>query len=96
MAVLTAKITATRASGLTAGAGTTGDARFSADCEPRLDGEASGVTGLLADDRGATTLEWALLLAAVGLASLYFFNLALQTLIAHYQLTTTINSLPFP
>ena len=96
MAVLTAKTTAIPASGVSAGARPRGDASLSADYQPRLNGEASGVTGLLADDRGATTFEWALLLAAVALASLYFFNLALQTLIAHYQLTTTINSLPFP
>jgi hypothetical protein len=52
--------------------------------------------GLLGDQSGATTLEWSLLLAGVGLPILYVFNLLLQVLIAHYQLTTTINSLPFP
>ena len=50
----------------------------------------------LADDQGATTLEWALLLAGVGLPSMYIFTLLLQLLVAHYQLTTTINSLPLP
>jgi Flp pilus assembly pilin Flp len=48
------------------------------------------------DERGATTLEWALLLAGVGLPSMYLFTLLLQLLVAHYQLTTTLNSLPLP
>jgi hypothetical protein len=52
--------------------------------------------GALGDRQGATTLEWSLLLAGVGVPSLYLFNLLLQLLIVHYQLTTTINSLPLP
>ena len=50
----------------------------------------------LTDDRGATTLEWGLLLAGVGIPSMYIFTLLLQLLVAHYQLNTTINSLPLP
>ena len=51
---------------------------------------------LLRDESGATTLEWALLLAAIGLPSYFIFQLALATLVGHYQLITTINALPFP
>jgi len=46
--------------------------------------------------RGATTLEWTLLLAAIALPSYFIIQLALEALVAHYQLVTTVNSLPFP
>ena len=48
------------------------------------------------DQRGATTLEWTLLLAAVALPSYYVIRLALRALAGHYQMMTTINALPFP
>ncbi len=57
---------------------------------------ARGVASLHRDEAGATTLEWALLLAAIGLPSYYIFQLALATLVGHYQLITTVNALPFP
>ena len=47
-------------------------------------------------DRGATMLEWTLLLAAVALPSYLVVRLGLATLFAHYQLVTTVNGLPFP
>jgi Flp pilus assembly pilin Flp len=49
-----------------------------------------------ADESGATTLEWTLLLAAIGIPSYWIIKVALATLINHYQMMTTINSLPFP
>lgn len=51
---------------------------------------------LATDDRGATTLEWALLLAGLGLPAYGIFNLALNLLVAHYQMMTTLNGLPLP
>jgi len=48
------------------------------------------------EESAATMLEWALLLAAIGLPSYWIIKLALNTLVAHYQMMTTINSLPFP
>lgn len=50
----------------------------------------------LADDRGATMLEWALLLAAIALPSYFLIALMLNVLGGHYQLISTINGLPFP
>ncbi len=47
-------------------------------------------------DRGATTLEWALLLAAIALPSYFIIRLGLALLFTHYRLVTTINGLPFP
>ena len=47
-------------------------------------------------ERGATMLEWVLLLAAVALPSYFIIQLGLQTVFGHYQLITTINGLPFP
>ena len=47
-------------------------------------------------ERGATMLEWVLLLAAVALPSYFIIQLGLQTVFGHYQLVTTINGLPFP
>jgi hypothetical protein len=51
---------------------------------------------LLADEQAATTLEWALLLAAIGLPSYFVVKLSLEALIGHYQMMTAINGLPFP
>lgn len=59
-------------------------------------GENGCCARLHRDEQGATTLEWVLLLAAIGLPSYYIFQLALATLVGHYQLVTTINALPFP
>ena len=47
-------------------------------------------------DRGATMLEWTLLLGAIALPSLVMIHLGLQAIFGHYQLITTINGLPFP
>lgn len=46
--------------------------------------------------QGATTLEWVLLLAAIALPSYLIIEMALATLLAYYQMTVTINGLPFP
>ena len=50
----------------------------------------------LRDDRGATMLEWCLLLAAVVLPAWVIIRLGLQTLAGHYGLVTTLNQMPFP
>lgn len=50
----------------------------------------------LRDDRGATMLEWCLLLAAVVIPAWVIIRLGLQTLAGHYGLVTTINQMPFP
>ena len=52
--------------------------------------------GRLGDQSGATTLEWALLLAFIAIPSYYVIQLALATLVGHYRLMTTINALPLP
>ncbi|MGB0766250.1 MAG: Flp family type IVb pilin [Phycisphaeraceae bacterium] len=49
----------------------------------------------LRDDRGATMLEWCLLLAAVVLPAWVLIRLGLQTLAGHYGLVTTMNQMPF-
>ena len=48
------------------------------------------------EEDGATALEWTLLLAAIAVPSYWIIKLALNTLIAHYQMMTAINALPFP
>ncbi|MBI1373299.1 MAG: hypothetical protein GC159_11265 [Phycisphaera sp.] len=55
-----------------------------------------GAGDLRRDESGATTLEWALLLATIGIPSFYVIRLAMETLVGHYQMMTTVNSLPFP
>ena len=52
--------------------------------------------GLARDETAATTLEWALLLAAIALPSYYILSIALETLIGHYRMITTITALPLP
>ena len=60
----------------------------------------NGITSLvprrLRDDRGATMLEWCLLLAAVVLPAWVIIRIGLATLAGHYGLVTTINQMPFP
>lgn len=51
---------------------------------------------LLRDESGATTLEWALLLAAVVLPSYFILQTALATVVEYYRMMTTLNALPFP
>lgn len=51
---------------------------------------------MLADQRGATSLEWALLLGVIAIPSYYLIQAALSALMAHYQMITTLNALPFP
>lgn len=48
------------------------------------------------DQQGATTLEWALLLGVIAIPSYYIIQAALSALVAHYQMITTLNALPFP
>ncbi|MFN3168973.1 MAG: Flp family type IVb pilin [Phycisphaeraceae bacterium] len=50
----------------------------------------------LKDDRGATVIEWTLLLAAVVLPAIVIVRYGLITLAGHYGLITTMNQMPFP
>ncbi len=49
-----------------------------------------------ADDSGATTLEWALLLAAIAIPSYWIIKQSLILLTDYYRMMTTLNGLPFP
>ncbi len=51
---------------------------------------------MLSDQAGATTLEWALLLGVIAIPSYYIIQMALNVLVAHYRMITTLNALPFP
>lgn len=51
---------------------------------------------LHAEERGATTLEWALLLAAVAIPVIIMVRFGLSILAGHYGLVTTFNQMPFP
>jgi len=48
------------------------------------------------DRRGATMLEWTLLLAAIALPSYVIFAILLDTLVIHYRMMVMLNHLPFP
>lgn len=50
----------------------------------------------LRGDQGATTLEWALLLAMVAIPAWVIIRYGLLTLAGHYGLVTTMNQMPFP
>jgi hypothetical protein len=41
-------------------------------------------------------LEWTLLMGAIALPGYFIIKMALAVLIAHYQMVTTLNALPFP
>ncbi len=47
-------------------------------------------------DRGATGLEFVLLLAAFVLPSVVLIRLALEALAQHYQMIVTLNAMPMP
>ena len=51
---------------------------------------------LVADDRGATTLEWALLMAAIAIPTYWTFRIALAMIVDYYTMMTLLNNLPFP
>lgn len=51
---------------------------------------------LARNQHGGTTLEWALLLGVIAIPSYYIIQAALSALVAHYQMITTLNGLPFP
>jgi hypothetical protein len=61
-----------------------------------LEPQSQGLKGLMRDETGAVTLEWALLLCAIALPSWYIIKMCLVALIGHYQMMTMLNSLPFP
>ena len=61
-----------------------------------LDTISSLVPKRLRDDRGATMLEWCLLLAAVVIPAWVIIRVGLATLAGHYGLVTTMNQMPFP
>ena len=48
------------------------------------------------DRRGATMLEWTLLLAVIALPSYVIFTILLDTLVIHYRMMVMLNHLPFP
>ena len=48
------------------------------------------------DERGATMLEWCLLLAFIAIPVWVMIRFGLAILAAHYGLVTTMNQMPFP
>lgn len=49
-----------------------------------------------ADQAGATTLEWTLLLAAIGIPSYFIIRMLLLIVADTYRMNTALNALPFP
>jgi hypothetical protein len=47
-------------------------------------------------EAGQTTVEWALIMAAIGLPLFWVFMMLLDLLTAHYRMVTFIETLPFP
>lgn len=48
------------------------------------------------DVRGATALEWTLLLGAIALPSYVLIRLGVSLLVMHYTMLTTLNGMPMP
>jgi len=51
---------------------------------------------IAADQSGATTLEWTLLLAAIGIPSYFIIRMLLLIVADTYRMNTALNALPFP
>ena len=49
-----------------------------------------------ADDAGQMTVEWALVLALVALPMYFVCATCLKLLVAHFQMITFLETLPFP
>ena len=49
-----------------------------------------------AEVSGATTLEYGLLLASIGIPSYFIIHNTLLFLLDYYQMMTAVNALPFP
>jgi Flp pilus assembly pilin Flp len=62
----------------------------------RLRRRLAALRRLHRDRRGATMLEWALLLAAIAIPSYLIILVGMATLRGHYQLIITLHELPFP
>lgn len=62
----------------------------------RKDRGDRSVAGLLADQSGQVTLEWALILAAVAIPMVVVFAICLRILIGNYRMAAFLNSMPFP
>ncbi len=52
--------------------------------------------GVAADCAGQMTVEWAIVLAAVALPMFFVIRLGLNVLVAHFQMLTFLQTLPFP
>ena len=57
---------------------------------------ANSVHSLQIDKAGEATVEWALVLAAIALPMYFVFRICLDLLVAHYQMVSFIETLPFP
>lgn len=57
---------------------------------------ARRVRAAAGDARGQMTIEWALVLAAVALPMYFVVVLGLNLLVAHFQMVTFLETLPFP
>ena len=66
------------------------------DNTPQATRLARKLRKLLANQRGANSIEWALLLGVIAIPSYYLIQAALNALVLHYQMITTLNALPFP
>ncbi len=51
---------------------------------------------LWADERGQTTIEYALLIAVIGLPAITMFRMLLAILAENYRMVTFLELLPFP
>ena len=51
---------------------------------------------LTSDEAGQMTLEWALVMVVIALPFLAVFRLLLKLIVAHFQMVTFMQSLPFP
>lgn len=51
---------------------------------------------LAADEGGQLTVEWALILAVIALPLFFVCAGCLKVLVAHYQMVTFMETLPFP
>ena len=71
------------------------DVEQDVESQEPADGETEPAS-LAKNQRGATMLEWTLLLAAIALPSYFIIKMVLSALVGQYRMMTTLNGLPFP
>ena len=55
-----------------------------------------GLSDMLQDESGTTTLEWAILLGGIALPCVYLFTMLMSVMVDYYRMMTQLSGLAMP